>query len=111
MSLDKTDIVKWPSPHLPRLDDSMLGTGAQWEDDSDKCQCEWPGPGSLVSPSLVPCDGGSNQLVCGAAWCSVTWHTVDTPHHSLYLSPVAHQHSASKGQDAVGNMCSPSVTK
>ena len=36
---------------------------------------EWPGPGSLVSPSLVPCD---NQL-CGAAWCSVTCHTVDTP--------------------------------
>ena len=54
MSLDKTDIVRWPSPHLPRLDDSMLGMGAQWEDDSDKCQCEWPGPGSLVSPSLVP---------------------------------------------------------
>ena len=79
MSLDKTDIVKWPSPHLPRLDDSLLGMGAQWEDDSDKCQCEWPGPGSLVSPSLVPCEGGSNQLVCGAAWCSVTWHTVDTP--------------------------------
>ena len=56
---------------------SMLGMGAQWEDDSDKCGCEWPGPGSLVSPSLVPCDG-SNQL-CGAAWCSVTCHTVDTP--------------------------------
>ena len=60
---------------LNRFGNCILGMGAQWEDDSDKCGCEWPGPGSLVSPSLVPCD---NQL-CGAAWCSVTCHTVDTP--------------------------------
>ena len=71
--------------------------GAQWEDDSDKCGCEWPGPGSLVSPSLVPCD---NQL-CGAAWCSVP-ATLLILHHSLYLSPVKHQHYTPKGQDAVG---------
>lgn len=32
-------------------------------------------------------------------------------HHSLYLSPVKHQHYTPKGQDAVGNMSSPPVTK
>ena len=58
---------------------------------------EWPGPGSLVSPSLVPC---ANQL-CGAAWCSVP-ATLLILHHSLYLSPVKHQHYTPKGQDAVG---------
>ena len=32
-------------------------------------------------------------------------------HHSLYLSPVKHQHYTPKGQDAVGNKWRPPVTK
>ena len=78
---------------------SMLGMGAQWEDDSDKCGCEWPGPGSLVSPSLVPV-----ITSCVGRLGAVLPATLLILHHSLYLSPVKHQHYTPKGQDAVGNM-------